>query len=76
MPTLMHEAALAGAGLAYVAEWSIVDDVKSGRLIRVLEDWTVSSGGLALYYPANRYAPAGLRAFVALIREVVKLSRS
>ena len=71
-PTLMHEAALAGAGLAYLAEWSVIDDVKAGRLVRVLADWTPSSGGLALYYPANRHVPAGLRAFVALIRERAK----
>jgi DNA-binding transcriptional LysR family regulator len=70
-PTLMHEAALAGAGLAYLAEWSVNDDVKAGRLVRVLEDWTPSSGDLALYYPAGRHAPAALRAFVSLIREVV-----
>jgi DNA-binding transcriptional LysR family regulator len=75
-PTLMHEAALAGAGLAYLAEWSVADDVKAGRLVRVLADWTPSSGGLALYYPANRHVPAGLRAFVALIREVAKTPRT
>ncbi len=71
----MHEAALAGAGLAYLAEWSVIDDVKAGRLARVLGDWTLSSGRLALYYPANRHVPAGLRAFVALIREVAKPPR-
>jgi DNA-binding transcriptional LysR family regulator len=75
-PTLMHEAALAGAGLTYLAEWSVKDDVKAGRLVRVLENWTLSSGGLALYYPSNRHVPAGLRAFVALIREVIKAPRS
>ena len=75
-PTLMHEAALAGAGLAYLAEWSILDDVKAGRLVRVLEDWSPSAGELALYYPANRHVPAGLRAFVALIRERAKKPRS
>jgi DNA-binding transcriptional LysR family regulator len=71
-PTLMHEAALAGAGLAYLSEWSVIDDVQAGRLLRVLTDWTPSSGGLALYYPANRNVPAGLRAFVALVRECAK----
>jgi DNA-binding transcriptional LysR family regulator len=54
----------------------VLDDVKAGRLVRVLADWTPSSGGLALYYPANRHVPAGLRAFVALIREVAKPARS
>lgn len=74
-PTLMHEAALDGAGLAYLAEWSVFDDVKAGRLVHVLADWMPVSAKLALYYPANRHVPAGLRAFVALIRERAKEDR-
>jgi DNA-binding transcriptional LysR family regulator len=71
-PTLMREAALHGVGLAYLADWSIAEDVEAGRLIRVLEDWTPSSGGLCLYYPGHRFVPAGLRAFVQVIREVTR----
>jgi aryl-alcohol dehydrogenase-like predicted oxidoreductase len=36
----------------------------------VLADWTPSSPGLCLYYACRRHAPAGLRAFVELIREM------
>jgi len=75
-PTLMHEATLAGTGLAYLSESSVIDDVQTGRLVRVLTDWMPSSGRLSLYYPANRHVPAGLRAFVALIRERAKENRS
>jgi len=75
-PTLMREAALHGVGLAYLADWSIAEDVEAGRLIRVLEDWTPSSGGLCLYYPGHRYVPAGLRAFVNVIREVTRARSS
>ena len=71
-PTLMREAALAGAGLAYLSEWSVAEDVAAGRLVRVLEEWMPSSPGLALYYPGHRHAPSGLRAFVDLIREVAR----
>ncbi|HEX3854422.1 MAG TPA: LysR substrate-binding domain-containing protein [Polyangiaceae bacterium] len=70
-PTLMHEAALAGVGLAYLAEWSVTDDVKAGRLVpRPCRLDALRRQ--ALYYPANRHVPAGLRAFVAMIREVGK----
>jgi DNA-binding transcriptional LysR family regulator len=71
-PTLMREAALAGAGLAYLSEWSVAEDVAAGRLVRVLEEWMPSSPGLALYYPGHRHVPSGLRAFVDLIREVAR----
>jgi len=69
-PGLMREAALAGIGLAYLAEWYVRDDLASGRLVRVLQDWTPSYASLALYYPSVRQMPAGLRAFVDLIQEL------
>jgi DNA-binding transcriptional LysR family regulator len=66
---LWIEAALEGAGLAYVNEWSVSHEISSGRLVRVLEDWTPPFPGLALYYPGHRHVPAGLRAFIGIIRE-------
>lgn len=69
--TLMIEAALAGVGLAWVNEWNARDAIASGQLVRVLEDWTPPYPGLCLFYPRNRHAPAGLRAFVDFVREHV-----
>jgi DNA-binding transcriptional LysR family regulator len=66
---LMLEAALAGAGLAYLSQWAAEPQIAAGRLIRVLEDWTPPYPGLRLYYPGHRHVPAGLRAFIAVIRE-------
>lgn len=63
-------AALAGVALAWVSDQSVRDDLARGDLVRVLADWTPSSPGLCLYYPSRRHAPAGLRAFVELIREL------
>jgi DNA-binding transcriptional LysR family regulator len=71
-PTLMLEAALEGAGLAYLSEWSVAPFVAAGRLVRVLKDWTPSSPGLCLYYPANRHPPAALRSFIQVLREAGK----
>ncbi|KAA0695459.1 LysR family transcriptional regulator [Neorhizobium sp. P12A] len=68
--TLMRDAALAGAGLAYMWEAAVAADTDAGRLVRVLDDWTTSSPGFCLYYPGRRNVPAGLRAFINLIREV------
>lgn len=71
-PTLILEAAREGAGLAHLSEWSVSADLAAGRLVRVLDDWTPTLPGLSLYYPGRRHLPAGLRAFIALMREIGK----
>lgn len=67
---LRLEVALNGIGLVYMNEYSARKDIQAGRLVRVLEDWTVPHEQLALYYSGHRHVPAGLRAFVELIREI------
>ena len=67
---LAISAALAGEGLACTSEWFIREHLASGRLVRLLEDWTPPFPGLALYYPGQRHVPATLRAFIELVREV------
>ena len=67
---LMREAALAGAGLAYMSKASIAQDVAAGRLVSVLNEWIPSSPGLCLYYPGRRNVPASLRAFIDIIRGI------
>ncbi|BCP54629.1 LysR family transcriptional regulator [Kaistia sp. 32K] len=73
---LMVEAALQGAGLIWTSEWSVAPHIEAGRLVRVLQDWTPATPGLCLYYPGRRHVPAGLRAFIALIREVTNAERA
>lgn len=67
---LRLDAALAGIGLVYMNEWSARKHVQARRLVQVLQDWTPSIGRLALYYPGHRHVPAGLRAFIDLLREL------
>jgi len=70
---LIREAALAGAGLAFLSQWWVAEDIKAGRLVQLLDDWTPSFPGMCLYYPGRRHVPAGLRALIELIREGVAL---
>jgi len=67
--SLMREAALAGAGLAYMWDAAVADDIKAGRLVSVLDDWAPSSPGFSLYYAGRRNLSAGLRAFIDLVKE-------
>ncbi len=68
-PTVMREAALAGYGVAFMAEWDVADDIRAGSLVALMRDWTPPFPGLCLYYPGRRHVPAGLRALIALIQE-------
>jgi DNA-binding transcriptional LysR family regulator len=65
----MIRAALAGVGVAFMNEWTIVDHIADGRLVRAMDEWTPPFPGLCLYYPGRRHVPAGLRAMIDLIRE-------
>jgi DNA-binding transcriptional LysR family regulator len=67
---LMAEASSNGLGLAYVPESTAREWLDDGRLVTVLEDWCPFIPGLYLYYPGHRHVPAGLRAFIDVLREV------
>jgi DNA-binding transcriptional LysR family regulator len=69
-PILLHKAALAGLGLAYLNLWRVQLDIKRHRLVRVLDEWTAPFEGLCLYYPGRRHVPAALRALIDLVREM------
>jgi DNA-binding transcriptional LysR family regulator len=61
---MMIDAALDGAGLAYVFEAQVEQLVAKRKLVRVLADWCPAYPGFFLYYPSRRQLPAVLRAFI------------
>lgn len=67
-PALMLDAALAGAGLAYVLEDQAAPFVAAGRLVRLLTEWTPPFPGYFLYFPSRRQMPPVLGALLAALR--------
>lgn len=73
-PIILDEASLARTavldrlGIGFFMEQSVLEDIRAGRLMRLLEDWTPPYPGLCLYYPGRRHLSAGLKAFLALAR--------
>ena len=56
---MLRETALAGSGIALLADWLVREDVLAGRLQRVFPDWQASPGAAnssinALYMPNHR----------------------
>jgi DNA-binding transcriptional LysR family regulator len=67
---LMLDAAIEGVGIAFVPERAASEAIASGKLSVVLDDWCPQFPGLCLYYPGHRQVPAGLRAFVDVLKQV------
>jgi DNA-binding transcriptional LysR family regulator len=65
---LAIRAAVDGLGIAFTPETLAQPFLRSGQLVRVLEEWSPSFEGLFVYYPGHRQVPASLRAFIDMIR--------
>lgn len=65
--TLGGAAVRGGAGLGYMMEHEVADEIADGRLVQVLADWSPSFPGCHLYYP-NRQVTSALRALIDALR--------
>jgi len=54
----------AGMGIVLLPDFTVGDDIRSGRLKRVLENYPVEPHDLYVVYPANRHQSPKLRAFM------------
>lgn len=68
--SLARTAALASVGLTLAMESDVRDDIKAGRLVCVLEDWTPILAPLSLYYPSRRNPTAAFKAFIDFARRL------
>ncbi len=65
---LRIKAALAGLGLAYVAEDQVRAALAKGQLIQVLDDWCMPFPGYHLYYPSRRQSAPAFALLVETLR--------
>jgi DNA-binding transcriptional LysR family regulator len=75
-PGLARRAALDGAGFWPTFEGCVREDVRSGALVSVLDDWRAPFPGPFLYYPSRRQTPPALGAFIAFATEWRKQERT
>ena len=65
---LARQAAIDGAGIAYLMESHVQADLAAGTLVRVLDDWCPPFPGYHLYYPSRRHLSPALRVLVGALR--------
>jgi DNA-binding transcriptional LysR family regulator len=66
---LARRAALDGVGFWSTFDGYVREEVASGELVSVLEDWCPPFPGPFLYYPSRRQSPPALGAFVAFVAQ-------
>jgi len=61
---VVRQAALAGLGAAVVSAWLVSDELRTGRLLRLLPEREAPPLPVHLVYPSARQIPSRLRAFI------------
>lgn len=59
-------------GLSVPPDFLVGELVASGQLVHVLPEWSLPSGGIYVVYPAARFRPTKVTAFVAMLVETEK----
>jgi DNA-binding transcriptional LysR family regulator len=60
-----------GAGISTLEEITALAAIKSGKLIQLLQDWSLPTGGIYAVLPPGRHVPARVRAFIDFYREFI-----
>jgi LysR family transcriptional regulator, transcriptional activator for dmlA len=68
-PTINHQLALAGVGVALLSQSAARLDVEQGRLVRLLPDWEPEPVELHAVYPSPLNSSPKVRAFLQFLRE-------
>jgi DNA-binding transcriptional LysR family regulator len=61
-----------GDGIAFLPSFLCAGDENQQRLVRVLPQWRGEKVSLSIVYPAQKFVPAKVRAFIAVTDEVLK----
>lgn len=72
----LHAAALAGLGIALMPDWSVREDIRAGRLVRLFASHRAShlefENGVFAVYQRSRHLSARVRVFIDFLVEIFK----
>ena len=65
---VLNDWALAGKGLAWRSLWEVGADIKSGRLVTLLDEFAAPPVGIHAVVPQRRHLPLRVRSFIDLLK--------
>lgn len=63
----VREAVRLGMGLSVLPDFVVAHDLAAGRLVQMLPDWQLPAGGIHAVFPAARFRPTKVSAFVEVL---------
>jgi len=69
----VHAAVLAGGGVSVLPDYAVAADLAAGRLVRLLPEWKLRTGGIYVLLPSARFRPAKITRFLELLSEAAAL---
>jgi DNA-binding transcriptional LysR family regulator len=73
---VVHRAALAGYGIAFLSEQNVADDLRAARLYRLLADYPTERRKAYLTYPSHRHLAPRTRAVIDFLVEQLRLAEA
>lgn len=71
---MIKKMALLDQGIAYLPSWFVFEEIKAGKLLRILPEWRSSLTPLHFVYPAQRFVTPKLSAFMEFAVKELKES--
>jgi len=75
-PTVLRSLLEQGAGMSVLDQFNAQLGIDTGRLVRVLPEWTLPAGGVYAVYPAAKQVPAKVRSFIDFYRQYLDSARA
>ncbi|PSJ56475.1 LysR family transcriptional regulator [Pseudaminobacter soli (ex Li et al. 2025)] len=72
----VRAAVMADGGLAVLPDYQVAEDVALGRVVRVLPDWTLPTGGIFAVFPQKRHRSRKVELFLDVIRTKLRHLRN
>lgn len=67
----LMEMLLAHAGIAFMPQWMVDDELASGKLVHIMKDY-YKRYPISAVFPKNRYVPLKVRSFLEFIEKTIK----
>ncbi|SEI46180.1 LysR family transcriptional regulator [Pseudomonas sp. NFR16] len=72
MGEVVKQMALDGHGVALLADWHVAEDLRAGRLVEALADWSVEPPiGIFAVYPSRENVSPAVRSFIDHLKQQV-----
>jgi DNA-binding transcriptional LysR family regulator len=72
--TVVRHAAIQGLGIALIGQYVVEDDLKAGRLVTVLKNFTLPRRMLHVVYQKDQYQPRRVRMFIDYLSQQLALA--